>query len=59
MGRKVIDCRDFPGDCTLLIAGEEEEVLRAGAEHSISVHGAEDTPELREQVRLVMKDESR
>jgi hypothetical protein len=31
--------------------GEEEEVVRAAAEHAASVHGHEDTPELRQQVR--------
>ena len=41
MGRKVSDCRDMPSDagCTLTIAGEEEEVVRAAAEHGVSVHG--------------------
>ncbi|MER5493460.1 DUF1059 domain-containing protein [Streptomyces sp. LE64] len=57
--RKVADCRDYPSEsnCTLTIAGEEEEVVRAAAEHAASVHGHEDTPELREQLRGVLKDE--
>jgi hypothetical protein len=57
--RKVADCRDFPSEtqCTLAISGEEEEVVRAAAEHAVSVHGHEDTPELREQVRGMLKDE--
>ena len=43
-------------DCTPLsdqraLIGEEEEVIRAAAEHAASVHGHEDTPELREQMR--------
>jgi hypothetical protein len=47
------DCRRFPSDsnCSLTIIGEEEEVIRAAAEHSASVHGHEDTPELREQIK--------
>lgn len=59
MGRKVADCRDFPSetDCTLAISGEEEEVVRAAAEHAVSVHGHEDTPELRDQVREFLKEE--
>lgn len=59
MGRKVADCREFPSEsgCTLTISGEEEEVVRAASEHAISVHGHEDTPELREQVRGMLKDE--
>jgi predicted small metal-binding protein len=47
------DCRRWPSDlnCSLTIIGEEEEVVRAAAEHAASVHGHEDTAELRQQVR--------
>ncbi|MFF8787610.1 DUF1059 domain-containing protein [Streptomyces sp. NPDC015125] len=57
--RKKIDCRDQPSEmnCTLVIAGEEEEVLRAAGEHAVSVHGHKDGPELREQIKAAMKDE--
>ncbi|SEF08248.1 Protein of unknown function [Streptomyces sp. 2112.3] len=57
--RKKIDCRDQPSEmnCTLVIAGEEEEVLRAATEHAVSVHGHQDSPELREQIRTALKDE--
>jgi hypothetical protein len=53
MPRMMADCRRWPSDlnCSLTIIGEEEEVVRAAAEHSASVHGHEDTPELRQQVR--------
>lgn len=34
-----------------MITGEEDEVVRAAAEHAVSVHGHEDTTELREQLR--------
>jgi predicted small metal-binding protein len=53
MARKMADCRRFPSEsnCSLVIIGEEEEVIRAGAEHAASVHGHQDTPELREQMR--------
>jgi hypothetical protein len=59
MTRKVADCRGFPGEsgCTLTIAGEEEEVVRAASERAASVHGHEDTPELRGQLRGILKDE--
>lgn len=59
MARKVVDCRDMPSEsgCTLMISGEEEEVVRAAAEHAASVHGHEDTPEFREQLRANLKDE--
>ncbi|WP_284577054.1 DUF1059 domain-containing protein [Streptomyces sp. 2P-4] len=57
--RKVADCRDYPSEmnCTLTITGEEEEVIRAAAEHAASVHGETDTPELRETLRKMLKDE--
>jgi len=57
--RKVADCRDFPSEsnCTLTITGEEEEVVRAAAEHSVSVHGHTDTPEFRREIRNTLKNE--
>jgi hypothetical protein len=53
------DCRRWPSDsnCTLTIIGEEDEVLRAAAEHAVSVHEHEDTPELREQIRGLLEPE--
>jgi predicted small metal-binding protein len=59
VARKVADCREFPSEsgCTLTISGEEEEVVRAASEHAVSVHGHDDTPELREQIRGMLKDE--
>jgi predicted small metal-binding protein len=53
MARKMADCRRFPSEsnCSLVIIGEEDEVVRAAAEHSASVHGHEDTPELRQQLK--------
>ncbi|MBT2449061.1 DUF1059 domain-containing protein [Streptomyces sp. ISL-43] len=57
--RKVIDCRDYPSEakCSLTIAGEEEEVIRAATEHSVSVHSEVDTPEFRDMLRTMLKDE--
>ncbi|AFU02331.1 DUF1059 domain-containing protein [Nocardia brasiliensis] len=59
MTRKVADCRRFPSEtnCTLTIAGEEDEVVRAASEHAISVHRHEDGPELRAQIRASLEDE--
>lgn len=53
MARMMADCRRWPSEsnCSLTIIGEEDEVLRAAAEHAESVHGHENTPELREQLR--------
>jgi hypothetical protein len=59
MARKMADCRRWPSEsnCSLTIIGEEDEVIRAAAEHSASVHGHEDTPELREQIRGLLEPE--
>lgn len=59
MARKVADCREIPSEsqCTLTIAGEEDEVVRAASMHAADVHGHADGPELREQIRLMLKDE--
>ena len=57
MARMIADCRRFPSEsnCSLVIIGEEDEVARAAAEHAASVHGHEDTPEMREQVRGILE----
>jgi predicted small metal-binding protein len=57
MARVMADCRRFPSDsnCSLTIIGEEDEVMRAAAEHAASVHGHEDTLELREQMRGMLE----
>ncbi len=58
--RKVIDCRLFPSEknCTLAISGTEEEVLELAVLHAVTVHGHQNTPELREQIRSLLKDEA-
>ena len=58
MARKMVDCREFPSEknCTVTITGEEEEVIRLAALHAADVHGHEDTPEFRAQLRGAMKD---
>jgi cytochrome P450 len=60
MTRKVADCRDFPSEtgCTLTITGTEMEVIQAAAEHAVSTHGHVDGPELRAQLRAMLKDET-
>ena len=46
--RYVVDCREQPSEnnCTLTIAGEREEVLKAAVEHAISSHGQTDSEEM-------------
>ena len=60
MTRKVADCRKYPSEmnCTLTISGEEDEVVRAAAEHAVSVHGHEDTDQLRADIRGFLEDEA-
>jgi predicted small metal-binding protein len=55
--RKIFDCRELPGNCTLTISGEEDEVIRVQAAHAVSVHGETNTPELRELIRSSLKEE--
>ena len=57
MARMMADCRRFPSEsnCSLTIIGEEDEVVRAAAEHAASVHGHEDSPEMREQIRQFLE----
>jgi predicted small metal-binding protein len=56
--RKSIDCRDYPSEknCSLKISGTEEEVLDAAVQHAATVHGHENRPELREQIRSMLKN---
>lgn len=57
--RKVADCRLFPSEkgCSLTIAGTEEEVLEVAVQHAVASHGHKNTPELRSQIRSMLKDE--
>jgi predicted small metal-binding protein len=58
--RKSIDCRNHPSEknCSLKISGTEEEVLDAAVEHAVSAHGHENSPELRDQIKSMLKDDS-
>ena len=57
--RKFIDCREFPSDknCSLKISGTEDEVLDLAVLHASSYHGHENSPELRDEIRKLLKDE--
>jgi hypothetical protein len=57
--RKVADCRKVPSEknCSLTIAGTEEEVLLAATQHAVSAHGHKDTPELRAEIRAMLETE--
>jgi predicted small metal-binding protein len=57
--RKFVDCREFPSEsnCSLTIAGTEDEVVKAATEHAISVHGHSAGPELAAAIRSSLHDE--
>jgi len=56
--RKAIDCRDYPSErnCSLRISGTEDEVLDAATQHAVKSHGHAGSPELREQLRSLLKE---
>jgi hypothetical protein len=58
MARKMVDCRAMPSEsnCSLTIAGTEEEVLDAATAHAVAKHGHADTPELRDMLRSGLAD---
>ncbi len=59
MGRKFIDCREFPSEmnCTIAISADgEAELIEAAVQHAVTVHEHQDTPELRDQIRGLIKD---
>lgn len=60
MGRVMADCRRFESDsnCSLTIIGEQDEVVKAAAEHAESVHGHENTPELRKMMVDMLEPET-
>ena len=57
--RKMIDCRRIPSErnCSITIAGTEEEVLTVATRHAVEEHGHQDSPELREMLRGALVDE--
>jgi predicted small metal-binding protein len=59
MPRKYMDCREMPSEsnCDLAMAGSEEHLVEAAVNHAVTAHGHEDTPELRADLMLALKDE--
>ncbi len=54
MARKYVDCREMPSEsnCTIAISADsEDEVLEAAVQHAVSVHGHEDSAELRGMIQ--------
>jgi predicted small metal-binding protein len=60
MARKYVDCREMPSEnnCSLYISGTQDEVMETAVMHAVSMHGHEDTPEFREELRKSLKDET-
>ncbi len=60
MGRVMADCRRFESDsnCSLTIIGDEDEVVNAASDHAASVHGHENTAELKSQLRGMLEPEA-
>lgn len=59
MGRKFIDCRAFPSEmkCSVAISADtEDELLEVAVQHAVAVHKHQDTPELRDQIKSIIKD---
>ncbi|MHB8825955.1 MAG: DUF1059 domain-containing protein [Thiobacillus sp.] len=62
MARKFIDCREYPSEmnCTVFMSADsEDELLEAAVQHAVSVHGHTDTPELRDTLRSMFKEEAK
>ncbi len=59
MARKYIDCREMPSEtnCDVAMSGSEDHLVEAAAIHAVTAHKHDDTPELREQIRGMLKDE--
>ena len=58
MSRKFIDCREYPSEsnCTVAISADsEDELIEAAAQHAVRVHGHQDGPELRSELRQIVK----
>jgi predicted small metal-binding protein len=59
MGRKYIDCREYPSEmnCTIALSADtEDELLEAAVQHAVSVHRHQDSPEFRREVRKLFKE---
>jgi predicted small metal-binding protein len=58
MTRQYVDCRDFPSEmnCTVALAADtERELVEAAVQHAVAVHGHSDSPELRQQLKALIK----
>ena len=59
MGRKFIDCREFSSEakCSVTIAADSEnELMEVAVQHAVTVHGHQDTPAFRLQLKEAFRD---
>ena len=59
MARKFIDCREFPSEskCSVTIAADtESELMEVALQHAERVHGHQDTPVFRQQLREAIRE---
>ena len=59
MTRKMIDCRDYPSEihCSVAMSADtDDELIEAAAQHAVAVHGHQDGPDLRAQLRQMIHD---
>lgn len=60
MARRYIDCRQVPGGtpgCTLALSADtEKELVAAAVQHGMTVHGYQDTPEFRGEIRKNIRE---
>lgn len=57
MTRTVFDCARVPGEtCSIQIAGERDDVLRAAQDHLVSAHGMTRDGKLEQNVTTVVDD---
>jgi predicted small metal-binding protein len=56
---KVLNCRDAGFDCNkVIMADNENEVMRQAAEHAREVHGMEVTPEMAQEIKSLIREEN-
>lgn len=61
MSRKYIDCREYPSEskCSVAISADTDaELLDAAVQHAVSVHGHQDSPQMRAELKNLLKDGS-
>jgi len=57
--RQYIDCHEFPSEmnCTIAISADsDEELLEAAVQHAVTVHGHQDSPAFRKELRGIFRE---